>query len=36
MCIEKLRLRHPKDLPRVTQLISGQAEVGIQTCFYSP
>lgn len=34
--IEKLRLRDPRDLPRVTQLISGQVEIGIQICLYSP
>lgn len=33
---EKLRLRDPRDLPRVTQLISGQVEIGIQISLYSP
>lgn len=32
---EKLRLSDPRDLPRVTQLISGQAEAGIRVCRHS-
>ena len=33
--VEKLRLRDPRYLPRVTQLMSGQVEVGIQVDLHS-